>query len=61
MPVLPPPHVIDHLRKRKQPSQEERPFVELPMPLPMQKPAPTEPQEERGVVIIDYTVDFVVG
>lgn len=54
MPVLPPPYIIDALRKRPQP--DNRPQLELPLP---SKPPP-QPLSERGVVEVDYTVDFEI-
>jgi len=61
MPVLPRPHVIDSTRKRRQPQPDNRPRLELPLPVPQHRPAPPEQSPGRGVVEIDYTVDFVVG
>ncbi len=60
MPVLPPPHIIDSLRKRRQPQHDERPRLELPLPIPQHRPMPAQPSPERGVVIVDYTVNFEI-
>ena len=49
---------LEKLRQEQQPAFEERPFLELPLPIPYYEPLPevVDPEEkssDRGVIIID--------
>ena len=56
MPSLP-AYIIDRIEKRRQP--ENRPHLEVPLPPP--RPAPTrQTDSDRGVTVVDFTVNFEV-
>jgi hypothetical protein len=56
------PWIIEEIRRREEEErQQERPRVELPLeapvfPVPGPKGRPPEDGEERGVVIVDFSV-----
>jgi hypothetical protein len=54
------PWIIEEIRRREEEEQrrEERPVLELPLEFPVIVPTgkPAEDNEERGVVIVDFSV-----
>ncbi len=52
-----PPIIIDQIKKREEEERrrrEQRPFIQVPEPLPGRpRPSTDENESERGVVIID--------
>ena len=53
-----PPIIIEHIKKREEEERrrrEQSPFDQLPLPQPARHPRParSEDEPERGVVIID--------
>ena len=52
-----PPFIIEQIRKREEEArQDQRPFLELPLPIPSAPPRVSVPDEDdsgRGVLIID--------
>lgn len=51
-----PPFIIEQIRKREEEArQNQRPHLELPLPMPTVPPRSSIPEEEpdRGVIIID--------
>jgi hypothetical protein len=53
-------YVIEEIRRRdRDKSRDDRPVVELPLPQPARRPdrdeTPSRDDDDRGVVIIDYS------
>jgi len=55
------PWIIEEIRRREEAEQGyDRPVLEIPMEMPNYPPTDTRPEpqpgEERGVIILDYSV-----
>lgn len=50
-----PPFIIEQIRKREEEElhRDNRPVIELPLPPPSERRRVQDPEEQRGVVVID--------